>query len=376
MPAQNFNGVFEGVSVLCLAEQYPGPFATMLLADLGADVVLVERPRSGDPARAFPAFFAAMGRNKRSICLNLKSESGQAQFLQLARRADVLLEGYRPGVMERLGLGYPALAKVNPRLVYASISGFGQTGPYRDRVAHDLSYQAIAGLLFDKVDRTPSPPATSLGDLAGAMFAAFGIASALFARERTGSGTFIDVSMTDGLVSWMTAYLGPALNGERPFEILSEPAYGAFVCADGKVLTLSIAHEDHFWRQLCELLGLDHLADLQGTERIARGIELRGVIGAWIAKRPLAKWAELFDKYGIPWSPLHRIEDVIRDPHFTERGLFVTSPGSETRAARHVRQPLAFSHYRSVVNRPAPRIGEHTDEVIAEWRKKPGDGPY
>jgi len=137
-------GVFDGVRVLSLAEQLPGPFAGMLLADLGADVILVERPGSGDPARAFPPVFQAMARNKRSVCIDLKSDSGKEQFEALARTADVVMEGFRPGVMDRLGLGYAALASLNPGLVHASISGFGQSGPYRDRTAHDLTCQGVA----------------------------------------------------------------------------------------------------------------------------------------------------------------------------------------------------------------------------------------
>ena len=206
----------------------------MLLADLDADVILVERPGGGDPARAFPAVFQAMARNKRSICLDLKSDTGKRQFEVLAYTADVVLEDYRPGVMDRLGLGASALTALNPRLIYASISGFGQSGPYRDRTAHDLSCQGVAGhLSTDQVSAVP------YGDLAGAMFAALAIAAALFARERTGEGTVIDVSMADCLASWMTPFLGPALNGFTQLDLRSEPAYGVFTCRDGRRLSLS-----------------------------------------------------------------------------------------------------------------------------------------
>ena len=294
-------GVFDGVRVLSLAEQLPGPFATMLLADLGADVILVERPAGGDPARAFPAVFAAMARNKRSVCVDLKSEAGRTQFEALARTADVVLEGFRPGVMDRLGVGYPVLSRTNPRLVYASISGFGQTGPYRDRTAHDLSCQGLAGHLTDTV------PVVPYGDLAGAMFAAFSIAAALFARSRTGHGTSIDISMADGLASWMTPFLGPVLNGHAPPDLRAEPGYGLFTCRDGRVLSLSIAHEDHFWRALCRLLGLPDVAGLRAPERVARSAELRSRIAAVLSGDARAAWGVRLDGAGIPWSPVHDI---------------------------------------------------------------------
>ncbi len=353
-------GVFDRVCVLSLAEQLPGPFAGMLLADLGADVILVERPCGGDPARAFPPVFQAMARNKRSVCIDLKSDNGKEQFEALARTADVVLEGFRPGVMDRLGLGYAALASLNPRLVYASISGFGQSGPYRDRTAHDLSCQGMAGHLFDH--RAGGVPAVPYGDLAGAMFAAFAIASALFARERTGNGTSIDISMADSLASWMTPFLGLALNGFAPLDLRAEPAYGLFACQGGGMLSLSIAHEDHFWQALCRLLDLPDAAGLQARHRIARSAELRGRIAAVLAADTLAAWAARLDAAGIPWSPVHDIAGTIADPHFLARGLFSRQPEGD--GTWFVRQPVKFSRYGSGLRRGAPALGEHTRQVL------------
>lgn len=350
-------GPFEGVTVLSLAEQYPGPYATLLLADLGAEVILVERPDGGDPARGYPDFFKSLARNKRSICLDLKSPAGRAELHDLAARADVFLEGYRPGVADRLGVGYRTLSTINPRLVYAAISGFGQTGPYRDRVAHDLSYQAVAGLLFSSAGRREIPPLLSLGDLAGGMFAAFGIVSALFARERTGLGTFIDVSMTDGLISWMTAFLGPAMNrgGFLPIEEL--PAYGCFACGDGEILTLSIVHEDHFWRALCDLLDLPEYALLDPGARQEQHRMLRDRIQGRLLSQGVAAWGAAFDRSGIPWSPLHDLAGVTTDPHFIARGMFAEIEGADGGRERHVMQPLRFSSYASTLRRAAPPLG-------------------
>ncbi|QDZ00561.1 CoA transferase [Nitratireductor mangrovi] len=361
-------GLFDGIRVLSLAEQFPGPYATLLMADLGADVILVERPGIGDPARAFPAFFRSLARNKRSVCLDLKAAPDRDAFLALVDTADVVMEGYRPGTMEKLGLGYDVLKARNPRLVHVSITGFGQTGPARMRPAHDLSYQGVAGMIRQTKGGEPALPDLAIGDLSSGTFAAFATASALFARERTGQGTTIDVSMTDGLVSWMTPYLVPHVAGDSPFDVHDEPAYGAFRCADGTYLTLSIAHEDHFWAGLCRALGSEDLASLTGAQRRARSPELRHLIANRIARHDRSHWSTLFDRDGIAWSPLYDLDGVAADPHFVARGLFrdvATKTGSE----RHVAQPVRFSAYATEIRRPAPALGEHGDEVLGRIRK-------
>lgn len=360
-------GIFEGVTVLSLAEQLPGPYATMLMADLGADVILVERPSGGDPARIFPPFFKSIGRNKRSVCIDLKADEGRAQLLELVRKADVVFVGFRPGTMDRLGVGYEALRQVNPRIIFASISGFGQDGPYRDRPAHDLSYQAAAGHLFSQAGADlVTFPVIPYGDLVSAVFAAFAVSSALFARERTGHGTAIDVSMTDTLVSVMAPFLGPAMNGAPSLPAAEEPAYGVFRAADGTQLTLSIAYEDHFWRALCAALGMEDVADLKGGQRRARGDELGARIAAVIATRPRADWQDVFDRYSVPWSPLNDLAGVIQDPHFRARNLFAALKTSDGGEEWHVNQPVKFSAYDSMIRRGAPQLGEHSAELLEE----------
>ncbi|MAA75483.1 MAG: CoA transferase [Salinisphaeraceae bacterium] len=351
----------EGLRILSLAEQYPGPYATLLLADLGADVILVERPSGGDPARGFPEFFAALNRNKRSICLDLKSDAGRDSLCRLACDADVLLEGYRPGVMRRLGLDYESLAANNPRLVYVSITGFGQDGPYRDRPAHDLSYQAMAGLLFRQADSPGVVPDLTIGDLSSAMFATVAVLAALQQRQRTGRGTYVDVSMTDGLVSWMGTQLGAVLNDGPLFEPDREPAYGVYRCSDDRCLSLSIAHEDGFWTRLCEVLELPDIAALKHAERITRTAELREQLAACLARRPRAHWAKILDEQDIPWGAVNSLSEVTGDKHFRARGLFTELDG------RHfVNQPLKFAGMSASINRPSPGLGEHTAEVLGK----------
>jgi len=359
------SGPLEGVVVLSLAEQYPGPYATLLLADLGADVIMVERPGSGDPARAFPDFFSSIARNKRSICLDLKSEHELQRFYRLVEQADVVLEGYAPGTAARLGIGYDRLKELQPRLIYASISGYGQTGPYRSRPGHDISFQAVAGLMHGQTGSGDDTPAAPFGDVSAAMFAAFAIVTALYAREKTKLGTYIDVSMTDALVSWLTPFVAISMNGGTPIDVTQSPAYGSFACADGRVLALSIAHEDHFWRRLCSLLTLPESAELGHAQRVQRRAVLRAEIAARILARDLAYWSKELDAHAIPWAPVNDVTAVTTDPHFVSRGLFVDIPRADGSIERHVRQPVVFSSYSTYVRLPTPGLGEHTDSVIA-----------
>jgi crotonobetainyl-CoA:carnitine CoA-transferase CaiB-like acyl-CoA transferase len=355
----------EGIQVITLAEQYPGPFATLLMADLGADVVIVERA-SGDPARQFPDFHASLNRNKKSVVLDLKTEEGKNALSKMIKEADVLMEGFRPGTMERLGFGYPAVSALNPRVVYASISGFGQTGPYRDRPAHDLSYQAIAGLLFRQAEsgQPELSPELAIGDLSSAMFAVVGILSGLLERSKTGCGTYLDVSMTDCLASWMTTLLVPAVNGGQPVSVNAEPAYGIFKCNDEKLLTLSIAHEDWFWAPLCKLLDMADVADLNRSERLARESELRARIGICLMTRARAEWGAILDRTGIPWGPVNSVEEVAADHHFRARGLFHNVVEADGTNVSYVSQPLIFDGVRPGPIKGISALGAETAEVL------------
>lgn len=362
---------FEGVRVLSLAEQYPGPYATLLLADLGADVILIERPNGGDPSRQFPSFFSALNRNKRSVVLDLKSEAGLRTLHRLAQKADLLLEGYRPGTAERLGFGYERLRESNSRLIYISVTGFGQDSPYRQRPAHDLSYLAAAGVMHDLVEENRTGPLSSLpiADLSSAVFTAFAAAAALFRRERCGSGSYVDVAMADGLVSWMTTQLVPVMNKWGPPGIEVEPGYGVFRAADDRLLSISVAHEDSFWSALCHAVGIAELAQLDRSERVARHDELRLRLEERIASRTRDQWVERMDEFNVPVAPVHSLEEVPRDRHVLERDLIVRVPAAERGSPDewHVRQPLLFNGCRGEIRRPAPALGEHDREVLAEY---------
>lgn len=359
-------GPLSGVVVLSLAEQYPGPYATLLLADMGADVILVERPGEGDPARRYPKFYESLNRNKRSIVLNLKEKDNVASFKELVKKADVLLEGYRPGVMKRLGLSYENLSAINPGLIYLSITSFGQEGPYRNRPAHDFSCQGLAGVLYRQVrtHQLERPHDVAMADLSAATLAALAVSSALFARTSTGVGTYVDISMTDSLISWMCTYLGSALNGGNPEEGRHiEPALASFICSDGKLLTLSTTHEDNFWQSVCRVLGVEEIAHLNHQERIADALQLRAKLAEALLKRPRDEWGRLFDQNDIPWSPVHDLQDVPNDPQIMLRDMFTCQNGRW-----YVNQPIKFHNYETCITRPCPKLGEHTQAVLKQFQ--------
>ncbi|HUS83391.1 MAG TPA: CaiB/BaiF CoA-transferase family protein [Dehalococcoidia bacterium] len=361
----------DGLRIISMAEQYPGPYCTLLLADMGADVVLVERPRVGDPSRGpggMSDFFAALNRNKRSVTIDLKTEEGREALKRLVAKADVFLEGFRPSTMGRLGLGYETLRELNPRLVYCSLSGFGQSGPYRLRPAHDISFQGIAGLLANLIDRGSfaDRPGVAIGDLSSGMFAAIGILAALYARERGGSGQYVDVAMADGLVSWMTTALTPVINGKPAFNLGDGAGYGVYKAADGKFLTLSVATEPHFWRNLWQTVGRPDLTEISFVDRLKRNQELDGILREVFLTKSRDEWVELLAAGDVPSGPVFSLEEVARDPQLRERGMIVEWEAPDGRKIGMVNQPIQFSETPAGIRRPAPALGEHTEEVLRE----------
>ncbi|MDE2453731.1 MAG: CoA transferase [Burkholderiales bacterium] len=355
-----------GFRVLSLAEQWPGPYATLLLADLGADVILVERPGKGDPSRRFPGLFASFNRNKRSVALDLKSERGRADFLNLVDSADVVLEGFRPGVMARLKLDAETLRQRKPELVYLSISSFGQNGPRAGVAGHDLSIQAAAGLVDVPVGREAGTPLPMLplADISSAMFAALGVVTALLARTRSGCGARIDVSMLDSLVSWMTPFLVPPMNG-LPTRTLPprDPGYGVFATADGRQITLSIAGEDPMWKSLCGLVGLQSYAALTENERSERADEIGPLLREAIARHDHDDLCARLEAERIAFGPVLRLDEVLEDPQLRARNMTVEVPGDHG-GQTFVRQPLMIAGVGSAAFLPVPALGQHNEELL------------
>jgi crotonobetainyl-CoA:carnitine CoA-transferase CaiB-like acyl-CoA transferase len=356
-----------GVRLLSLAEQYPGPYATTLLADLGVDVINVERPAGGDPTRAFPGFWESLARGKRSVALDLKTAGGRAAFATMVTGADAVLEGYRPGAAARLGVDYETLRQVNDRLVYVSVSGFGQDGPYRDRPGHDLCYQALAGTLYGQLagDEPPRPSTVELGDLTAGLLTVQAVLLGLVRRDRDGHGSYLDVSVFDGLVSLLTAHLGPVLNGTGTPGFPHEPGYAVYRTSEGALLALGVAHEDQFWRRLCALAGLDSEQDLSSAQRLADRTRLSGLLAARIATRTFAQWERLLTEADVPHSAVHDLAGVAADPHTASRGLLMQAgpPGAER---RFVRQPLVVDGVGWGPQSGAPALGQHTTDVLSE----------
>jgi crotonobetainyl-CoA:carnitine CoA-transferase CaiB-like acyl-CoA transferase len=335
------DGLLTGVRVLDVSIWRPGPYATRLLADLGAAVLKVEPP-GGDPMRAYPDLFAELVAGKQTMELDLKSPAGQGRIAALAVDHDVLVEGYRPGVAERLGVGYDAMRAANPAIVYCSISGFGQTGPRAHVPGHDINYQALAGVLAPEAHHVPSDPTTPYADLAGGLFAAFAICAALVNVRRTGDGERIDVSMTDALASWTGSSGGTLAGAEGNRQGL--PHYGIFECADGGLLTLGAIAEDHFWRGLCRALELPaDVEDVGIVERVARYDELRPLVEAGIAREPAAVMLERLEAHDVPVAPVLDRRGMLAHENFRARGIVVDDAAGNP----HVGHPVIYT------NRPA-----------------------
>ncbi len=355
-----------GVRILSLAEQYPGPYATMLLADLGADVILVERPAGGDPSRRFPGLFAAFNRNKRSVALDLKSPQGHADFLRLVDSADVVLEGFRPGVMARLKLGAEVLRARKPALICASISSFGQTGPAASIAGHDLSIQAAAGMIQVAPGQESgyALPVLPLADISSAMFAALGIVTALYARSNSGLGTEVDVSMFDTLISWMTPFLVPPANG-LPTRTLppEDPGYGLFATRDGQQITLSIAGEDPMWRALCDWLGLAQFAQLGEQARSQAARQITPLLRQAVAQHDHADLCQQLEARHIAFGPVSSLGQVLDDPQLVARRMAVTIAGPNGQQT-FVRQPLIFDGAIGSLQTQAPTLGQHNADLL------------
>lgn len=352
----------EGLKVVSMAEQYPGPLCTMILSDMGADVIQVERPGTGDPARFLGAFYECLNRNKRSVALDVRDPEQKAELLALIAGADVFLEGFRPGKLARQGLGYDDLKAIKPDLVYVSISGFGQTGPYRMRPAHDITYQGVGGALDERLRGAVdgAPPSMLLGDSASAFYATIGVLSALHARDRSGEGSYVDVSMTDTVLALQTAFIAMDDSSAAPPQ--ADPGYAIYQTADGRWLTTSVAHEDDYWARLCADVGLDDCAGLSRPDRVARRDELVRRIGEKIAAHPFAHWEAVFEASDQMWGAAYTIADLPQDPHIQARGMLQEVVRADGVTQLVLRQPLRFSNYDNVPVRRAPVLGEHQGE--------------
>jgi len=367
----------EGIRVLDLTRLAPGPFCTMLLGDLGADVIVVEEaPGAGrrfdvglsDRAQAFNA----LGRNKRSIGLNLKDEAARQVFYRLAEKADVVLEGFRPGVVKRLGVDYETVSAINPRIVYCSLSGYGQTGPYASLVGHDLNYISIGGALGINgwPGQPPAIPANIIADFAGGgLYAAFAILAAIIAREKTGRGQYVDMAMSDGVTSlaaFLTSqYFSSGHVMGRGVELLNgaSPCYNVYETADGKWLSIGCL-EPWFWQELCQALGCEEFVPHQNNRE--KFPEMFEFLRSKFREKSRDEWFEELRQRDICVAPVYGMDEVFADPHVQARGMIAEVEHPEFGTVRQVGVGPKFSDTPGAVRTTAPRRGEHTDEVLRE----------
>lgn len=372
----------EGLRVLDLTRVLAGPYATMILADLGADVIKIEAPGVGDDARHFgpylhgeSAYFMSLNRNKRSMTLNLKSPRGQQVLRELVPLFDVLAENFRPGTLEKLGLGYETLRDLNPRLIYAAASGFGRTGPYSQRPAYDGVVQAMGGVMSitGQEDGKPTRVGTSIGDIIAGIFTAIGILSALAARERTGQGQLVDVAMLDCQVAILenaiarysvTGEIPRPIGNRHPSVVPIEP----FETQDGQLMVA--VGNDAIWRRLCEALGRPELAADPRFEtnplRHAHYAELRPILAEIFQSRTIADWQAQLDAAGIPASPINTIAQVMEHPQVLAREMLVklTHPVAGELTMPGI--PIKLSETPGAMRTAAPTLGQHTESLLAE----------
>jgi crotonobetainyl-CoA:carnitine CoA-transferase CaiB-like acyl-CoA transferase len=369
-----------GVRILDLSRLLPGPFCTMLLSDFGADVIKVEEPQRGDYIREWQpkignnsGFHVVLNRNKRSLTLNLKSPAGQEIFRELARRADVVLEGFRPGVMKRLGLDYEQLRALNPRLIYAALSGYGEYGPRARRAGHDINFLALSGILsYSGRDGRPAIPGVEIADLGGgALLAAFSLALALLVRERQGEGQYIDLAMLDGTFLWNCLRWGkyqadgriPDLNDDMLNEGFA--CYNLYATQDGRFMSLG-ALEPQFWRAFCHAAAHPEWDRPDYIEPGPHQAELTEAVAALFKTRPQAAWTAHFAKTDCCCEPVLNLEEAQRDAQLQARQMVVDLVHESWGAYRQLGIAPKFSRTPGTLSRHAPELGEHTGAILGE----------
>ena len=369
----------EGIRVLDLTRQAPGPYCTMLLGDLGADVVIVEEPpgagrRMDMGMSGRTQAFWALNRNKRSVALNLKEPAAVEAFLKMSQAADVVIEGFRPGVVKRLGVGYEAVSARNPRAIYCSLSGYGQTGPYAGLVGHDINYISIGGALgligTGEPGSAPAIPMNVIADFAGGgLYAAFSILAAVIARATTGKGQYVDIAMSDGVTSLLAfpaSQLFAAGMVPKPgVEMLNggAPYYAVYECSDGKWLSIGCI-EPWFWSELCNALGLEeHIPQQMNREKAP---EIFDALRAKFKEKARDEWFEQLRHRDICIGPIYALDEVFEDPHAQARNMVVEIEHPEFGKVKQVGVGPKFSDTPGSVRSTGPARGAHTADLLRE----------
>lgn len=368
-------GSLDGVTVLDLSRLLPGPYASMILADHGARVISVEDKRF----LADGLFMTTVNRNKEHVSLNLKTEAGREIFFKLAARSDVVMEGFRPGVVDRLGVGYEALRRVRPDVIYCAITGYGQDGPFRDRAGHDVNYLSQAGVLglIGEPDRPPSIPGIQIADMVGgSMNAVIGILLALHHRNRTGEGQYIDISMTDGSLALLPlAQFFSQITGEAPRRgdmMLSHryACYNTYETADGRHLSIG-AVENRFWKNLCDHFGVPEFVPLQYDDHRRR--EIIAFFRQRFKTRSLDEWTEVLEPLDVCFGRVQSFDEIFDDPLFIQRRMVVDLPTADGRPGKALGVPVKLSASPGTVRAPAVAFGASTRAVLEDLGYGPAE---
>ena len=371
-----------GVRVLDLSRVLAGPYCAMMLADYGADVVKIEPPDVGDDSRAFgpfvgkeSAYFMSLNRNKRSMTLNFKRQADCEVFKEMVKHADVVLENYRPGTMEKFGLGYDVLKTINPKIIYAACSGFGHSGPYQYKPAYDIIVQAMGGIMSvtGPENGEPTRVGASVGDIIAGMFTAYGVMMALYHCERTGEGQKVDVGMLDcqvavlenAIARYVTSGSVPVPLGNRHPSITP---FSAFTAKDGHIIVG--AGNDRLWVKLCNILGHSELIKDprfdSNSHRTANVKELMSILNNIFINKTIAEWLVVLEAAELPCGPINTIEKIVNDPQITSREMIVEVKHPVAGLLKMAGLPVKMSLTPGAVERPAPLLGQHTAELLKE----------
>jgi crotonobetainyl-CoA:carnitine CoA-transferase CaiB-like acyl-CoA transferase len=377
---KSWAGPLEGIRVIDLTRVLAGPFATQSLGDLGAEVLKIEPPGNGDETRHFPPFiggeshyFLGINRNKKSLVVDLQQEAGKEILRRLVATADILVENYRPGVMDRLGVGYAALAEINPRLIYCAISGFGLSGPMRDKPSFDIVTQALSGTLSINGERGHMPVKLGipLGDMVGGVFGPMAVLAALHERTRTGKGRLVDISLYDGLIGMLGYFAQLAfITGEDPAPMGSSHPnivpYGSFPASDGSIIIAVLS--ESFWGKLCEALERPDLAAdprfASPTLRRDRRDEVDGLIAEVTRTRTVAEWQERLTRADVPHAPVLGLNAALSHPQALAREMVVTAEHAAIGPMKVIGRPVKFPGAKQPPVTAPPTIGQHTAEVL------------
>jgi crotonobetainyl-CoA:carnitine CoA-transferase CaiB-like acyl-CoA transferase len=371
----------EGIKIIDLTRILSGPYCTMTLADLGADVIKIESPAGDDTRQWGPpfvegesAYYLSVNRNKKSVTLNLKEEKGKEVFFKLLEDADVVVENFRPGTLDRLGIGYEVLKQHNPGIILASISGFGQTGAYAQKPGYDVLAQGMGGLMSvtGEPDGQPLKAGFSIADVGAGMWAAFGIMVALWERQRSGEGQWVDASLLDTIVSWQTYHAGnyfatgndpKSLGGAHPNIV----PYQTFKAADGYFI-LAVGN-DSLWQKFLGAMNMKTLEDPKfktNPERVANRDELIAILKEAFTLKTVNEWVELFEGVKIPCGPVNKFSDILNDQHIKEREMVVEQQHPVLGSLKMLGIPVKLSRTPGKVNTVPPDLGQHTNEILQQ----------